>query len=138
MTAKQYLKQLKQLENAIRVMEGELYRIRTKAESPGGPKYTAARVQYSSGDAMENGVVKLVDLENRIRDKIVEYEETRQRIVEEILSMPDATQAKVLYAIYVDGLPSWKVARRIGYSERHTKRIHRNALTGFSNRYLGN
>ena len=85
MTAKTYLRQLRQLENAIRTMKSELIRLRTKIESPGGPKYTAARVQYSTGDALENGVVKLSMLEERITEKLAEYEETRERIIEEIL-----------------------------------------------------
>lgn len=136
MTAKQYLRQLKQLENAVKTMESELYRLRAKAESPDGPKYTAARVMYSTGDALENDVVKLAMLESNILDKMTEYEEKRQRIVDEILSLPEALHSKILYGIYVEGVPLWKMGQRIHYSKRQTNRIHGIALTEFYNRVL--
>ncbi len=136
MTAKAYLRQLRHLENAIETMKSELIRLRTKIESPGGPKYTASRGQYSTGDALENGVIKLSMLEGRIVEKLAEYEETRERIIEEILSLPDPVQAKVLYAVYVDGLPIWKTAMRLHYSDRHIKTIHGRALTEFYNRII--
>lgn len=136
MTAKQYLKQIKQMETAISVIESELLRLRSKVESPTGPKYTAARVQYSTGDALENGVVKLAMLESKLLKQVEEYEETRQRIIGEILSLTEPSYTKVLYAIYVEGLPLWKTGQRMHYSKRQINRIHGFALTEFYNRVL--
>jgi len=131
MTAKQYLRQIKQMETAISVMESELLRIRSKVESPTGPKYTAARVQYSTGDALENGVVKLAMLESKLSEQIDKYEETRQRIVGEILSLQKPAYVKILYSIYVEGLPIWKTGQRMHYSRSQIKRIHGAALKMF-------
>ena len=136
MTAKAYLRQLKQLENAVFTMREELERLRSKAESPEGTKYTAARVMYSTGDALENLVVKLTMLENALLEKMAEYEEKRQRIVGEILSLPEESHSKVLYAIYVEGLPLWKTAKRMHYSRSHINRVHGKALANFYNRFL--
>lgn len=132
MTAKSYLKRLRQLENAIRTMRAELFRIRQKTESPGSVKYTAARVQYTAGDKLESNVIHLMTIEEAIQDKLAEYEETRAKIVNEILSLPDPKHQKVLYSVYVEGLPLFKTARKLNYSVSHVKRVHAAALAAFA------
>lgn len=136
MNAKEYLRQIKRYENSIRTMKQELLRLRISLESAGGSKIKAAVVQYKPGDAIENGLARIDELEQKIQKKIIEYESTRERIVEEILSLPDPVQAKTLYMVYVEGLPIWKIAQRIKYSDRQVKRIHGRALKSFYSMFL--
>ena len=136
MTAKEYLKQLKKMEFAIRALEEESIRLRTRMETPAAPKYSAARVQFSNENILENNVVKLEIIEKRLQKKILKYEETRERIIDEIFALPETNHVKILFSIYVEGLSFTKTGYVMHYSRSQMKRIHGKALAEFGKRFV--
>ena len=108
--AKEYLRSLNEIETAIRILTKEIDR------------------QKMSSD--------IDDVEQRLQSERQKYEELREKMTREIASLSDSRFQKVLYHVYVEGLPIWKVARILNYSQDHTNRVHQMALRAFFNKFF--
>ena len=71
------------------------------------------------------------NITERLQEAKKSYEEIRERITTQIVSLPDGRFQKVLYLAYVEKLPIWKIAQRMNYSQDHAHKLHRLALEAF-------
>lgn len=134
MTAKQYLRQLTNLELNIRILSEEIEERRSRLTSTAAP-ILGDRVQTSPKDVFASMMAALADKEVAQADLILVYEQMREEIVSQILGLDDAVQGRVLYERYVQ-CKCWDViADGMHYSIQRIFQIHGNALVEFARKY---
>ena len=136
MTAKQYLRQLSQIEYNIKVLTDELEERRTRLTSTAAPML-GDKVQTSPrGDAFAEAMAVLADKDIQRRELIICYEILRDEIVDKILGLEDPMQSRVLYERYVLRMRWDKIADSTHYTVQRIFQIHGNALVAFAVKYL--
>ena len=135
MTAKQYLRQLSKIEQNIRILTDELEERRTRLTSTAAPPL-GDKVQSSPrGDAFAAALAALADKDVQRRELIFVYEDLRDRIVDQIVGLPDTVQSQVLYERYVQRKRWDDIAVGMNYSIQRIFQIHGNALVEFARKY---
>lgn len=134
MTAKQYLRQLTNLELNIRILSEEIEERRSRLTSTAAP-ILGDRVQTSPKDVFASMMAALADKEVAQADLILIYEQKRDEIVTQILGLDDALQGRVLYERYVQRKRWEVIADGMHYSIQRIFQIHGNALVEFARKY---
>lgn len=138
MTAKQYLRQLSQIEFNIRLLTEELEERRTRLTSTAAPSL-GDKVQSSpKGDAFAYAMAVIADKDLQRTELIVTYELLRDKIIEQILGLDDPMQGRVLYERYVQRKRWEAIADDAHYTIQRIFQIHGNALVAFAVKYLDN
>lgn len=133
MTAKEYLRQLKTLDNVINAKLLEKERIRalaTKVTSNLGE-----RVQGGGFGGIENTVIKITELEIQINadiDKLVDLKAEATHIID---SLENNKHKAILSMYYVSNLTFEQVAENTDISSRWVRKIHEKALKKFEEIY---
>lgn len=109
--AKDYLRSLNEIQTAIRILTKEINRRQGMQPDP--------------------------EIDERLQAERKRYEDLREKMTREIASLSDSRFQRVLYHVYVENLPLWKVARIMHYSDDHTNRVHQMALKAFDERFFG-
>lgn len=134
MTAKQYLQQLARLQTNIKILQDEIEERRTRLTSTTMP--LGEKVQSSpSGDRFADMIASLADRDLFCQGLICDYEDMRDRIVEEITGLENEQEITVLYERYVRGKYWDRIASEMHYSKQHIFRIHGRALVSFAKKY---
>lgn len=102
-------------------LEGSTIRIR---DLPGG----ASKEQ----DRMASDVARLLELEDQLKARVLEYE-TELIVIDEALAALPSPEQEIMRLRYVDGLKWWEVGNRLNYSEDWCKELHRKALHRLEN-----
>ena len=129
MTAKEYLRQLKTLDNLINAKLLEKERIRalsTKVTSNLGE-----RVQGGGSGGIENIIIKITELEAQINadiDRLVDLKAEASQIID---SLPEDRHKTVLYMYYVSNLTFEQIAENTGLSYRWIHKLRGRALKEF-------
>lgn len=135
MTAKEYLRQLPQLQLKIDILNEEIEKRRAKLTST-TIAISSDKVQTSSpGDRFADMIVALADKELQQEDLVLSCQALRDRIVSQILELNNAAQSRVLYERYVQGRRWEQISDDMHYSLQRVFQIHGNALTAFSEKY---
>ena len=138
MTAKEYLRQLKNLE--VKIDQRRLERDRLIAEAMGNssPRLTVDKVQTSiSGDTMGEKLADAADIQREVEWLINKLIADRHRIIGEIHTLTDARYIQILYLHYVEGRKLEDVAEIMvktngkPYSYDHIASLHGMALQEF-------
>ena len=138
MTAKEYLRQLKNLE--IKIDQRRLERDRLIADAMGNrsPRLNPDKVQTScAGDQMGDRLAEAADIQKEIDWLINKLIADRHRIIGEIHTLNDARYIQILYLHYVDGKKLEDVAETMiktngePYSYDHIASLHGMALQEF-------
>lgn len=133
MTAKEYLRQLKTLDNVINAKLLEKERIRalaTKVTSNLGE-----RVQGGGFGGIENTIIKITELEIQINadiDKLVDLKAEATHIID---SLENNKHKAILSMYYVSNLTFEQVAENTDISSRWVRKIHEKALKKFEEIY---
>ena len=136
MTAKQYLRQLSKLELNIRILTDELEERRTRLTSTAAP-VLGDKVQSSPrGDAFAAAMAALADKDIQRQELVFIYEQQRDRIVGQIIELPNPLQARVLYDRYVQNRTLVQIADATHYSYTRICHVHGQALADFFRLYL--
>lgn len=136
MTAKQYLRQLARAQLNIKILTEELEERRTRLTSTAAP-VLGDKVQTSPrGDAFASAMAAIADRDIQRRELLYTYEELRDRIVGQIIAMPNPLQARVLYDRYVQNRTLAQIADETHYSYTRVCHVHGQALADFFRRYL--
>ena len=128
MTAKEYLKRYKIINDSINCRLEEIAHLRSIATrlSPTAMFDRAGNVS----DKVGRTVAKIVDLENEINSQIDDLIVTREEIVHTISQIDDDRLKTLLMMRYINGDRWEKIAGRLGYTVDHvTKRLHPRALS---------
>lgn len=135
MTAKEYLRQLWQLDREINIRYQELEQLRASI----GIKAMNREDVVNSGqtsDPVAETVTRIISMEEHINRKIDKLIDLRRKITDQIDGMESRTFRNILTCRYVL-MQSWdQIAETMGYDVRHCTRLHGRALQEFSRLYL--
>ena len=133
MTAKEYLRQLKTLDNIINAKLLEKERIRalaTKVTSNLGE-----RVQGGESGGIENIIIKITELEIQINADIDKLVDLKAEAIQIIDSLEDNKHKAILSMYYLSNLTFEQVAENTDISSRWVRKIHGKALKKFEEIY---
>lgn len=127
MTGKEYLEQYKHKELLLlRVREeyrkelDQIDAIRSALDNSGISSGQVSRT-------VENRAMRLAEKAERLKEAELEALETRQKVFDMIASI-EGVKGQILYERYIN-LKKWEdVAAAVCYEERHTRRLHDDAL----------
>lgn len=135
MTAKEYLRQLWQLDREINIKYQELEQLRASI----GIKAMHRDDVINSGstsDPVAETVTRIIAMEEHINRKIDKLIDLRKIITEQIDAMDSRVFRNILTCRYVL-MQNWDdVAESVGYERRYCIKLHGRALQTFYNLYL--
>ena len=130
MTAKEYLRSIKYLDNAINAKQAELDRLRHDAENIRGISYDSDKVLCSPADSMKI-VDKIIELSNEINheiDKLISLKSDAHSKIEKVCNRKFIS---LLTDIYINGYTLEQVAERMNKSYETIRGWHGEALQIF-------
>lgn len=130
MTAKEYLRSIKYLDNAINAKQAELNRLRHNAQSIRGVSYDGDKVQGGVSDSMRI-VDKIIELNNVINaeiDRLVDLKADAHNKIEKVCNEKFIS---LLTDIYINGYTLEQVAERLNVNYRTVCRWYGEALQIF-------
>lgn len=140
MSAKTYLQEIRKQQALIHALEQKAEVIRARAEGMKAITYDRDKVQVSPESRMEDLVVRLVEIEERIGAELVKYHEALDVRLRQIRELPPDC-AEILIQRYVmtgpKGEPlTWEqIAVNIARSFSYVTHMHGVALQEFSRRF---
>lgn len=132
--AKEYLEQAYYLEELIdsNIKElAELRRISEKISSPNIMNPPSHKTN-NGNSALENTIIKIVDLEKVITEEGAKLIDLKQEIRTAINNVSDNNQRLLLRLKYIEFLNWEQIAERMSYSVKQIYRIHSAALKNIS------
>ena len=130
MTAKEYLRSIKYLDNSINAKLTELDRLRHNAESIRGVSYDGDKVQGGVSDSMRI-VDKIIELNNVINAEIDRLVDLKAEAHTKIAKVCNEKFISLLTDIYINGFTLEQVAERMGKSYVTICEWHGQALNIF-------
>lgn len=131
MTTKEYLYQLKEIDNLINANQEEVDRLRAIAEKTTS-RIKEVNVMESSGNRMEDTIIKIVELENEINeeiDRLIDIKVDARRIVNQIEKIQYRT---ILIKYYFQNKTFEQTAVEMDKSYQWICELHGRALKEFS------
>lgn len=136
MTAKEYLNQIYVLEVKYQSKLEQAQDMRLLAESTGAIRYDKVNVVSSpDGDTLLNAIIRIVTVENEATRIAVELAETKDKIIEMIMSIDDEKLMRILCLKYVRHKKLTEVAEIIHMDYDWTKKLHLKALGEFEEKF---
>lgn len=131
MTAKEYLKQVKDKWDEIVEQQDYIEELRTILEAS-GIRYDKEVVQGSGDpDRMTHIIIKIIEQEEVLEDMKYDYILFRLNVIEMIHKLKDIKHRKLLSCVYIDFKTLKESANMIGYSYDYTRELHIEALNEF-------
>lgn len=129
LTAKQYLSQVMHADRDIqsRLREKENI-IRTMVQAT---QLKPDKVQSSNAGQYDDRYMRLLELDDRVGDKIDEVVELRVKITTEIDRVEDVTFRSILRDRYLNAMDWEEIGAELHYTKRHVTRLHGQALREF-------
>lgn len=102
MGAKEYLKQLQRLDGAINLKQRELEDLRLKSKSVGSSDYSRERIKsnLNAEAPFVKFIERIAELEEEISSEICFFISEKHKIINQIQTLSDASEATVLYKRY--------------------------------------
>lgn len=134
MTSKKYLTQLMKLDEQIKQKQSQTEELKAIRGNIGSFDYSEERVQTSNNTSsqVEKEAVKLVLLENEVKEDIIRYAFLKDKIIKEIHQLPNPNHITLLYKKYVEFKRLEVIAVEMGYAYSHVRKMHGCALQSFS------
>nr|DAU25610.1 MAG TPA: Protein of unknown function (DUF1492) [Caudoviricetes sp.] len=133
MTAKEYLRQLKTLDNMITAKLLERERIRALATRVS--TNLTEKVQGAGKNSMEDAVIKATELEEQISTDIIKLFGLKEEATELIGRIDDENSKIILSMYYISNATFEQVAENTDISSRWVRKIHGKALKKFEEIY---
>ena len=130
MTAKQYLQQVKGLDNMIEAKLEQVERLRALATRV-TTAYTYTRQENGCKDKMASIVCKIVDTMDKINASIDEFVKMKKETQQHIDAMQNENYRLLLELRYVNYKNWHEIADILGFTLRWTYTIHGRALIEF-------
>lgn len=131
MTPKEYLNQIRCLDEKLRHRKQQIEEIRTKCESISGIDYSKDRVQTSNGNGQEKILVKYLDMVKELEADLLLFRIKQTNIIREIEELSDERYMRLLYSRYVQYKSLEQIAVEMNYNYFYIKHIHGEALEQF-------
>lgn len=139
MDARNYLRQVHQLETKISMRQRQLKDLRKSIVYMKSMDYSAVRVQTSAnGDGpFTKEVIELTDMEKEVAEKVKTCEALRNTIIHQIEGMDDQRHVDVLSGVYIHRNDLMDIAEALHYDYFWTCHLHGEALKAFEQKYPG-
>ncbi len=98
--------------------------------------YSADRVQSTPVDKLSADVGRILELEEQIRARMMQYIEAKTRIIDEIQQLQEPRYIEILYKRYVEDKNLTIVAKEIPYEYTYACHLHGEALKAFEDKIL--
>lgn len=131
MTAKEYLRSIKYLDDAINAKQAELDRLRRDAENLKGITYSSDKVQSNTVSDTMQVVCKIVDLNNEINDEIDRLVDLKAEAHSKIQRVYNPKFISLLTDLYINGETLEEKAEKLDKSYMTICRWHGQALQIF-------
>ena len=131
MTAKEYLKRIKKIDNLINAKIEEIDNLKEFAKNISAVNSESEKVQSGQGDKIGNAVAKIVDLEREITDEVDYLVDLKRKIKSEIDKIENADYVNILYKRYFEYKTWERIAVDMNYTMRWVQKLHGNALKEF-------
>ena len=136
MKAKEYLGNLRTLKTKLDQKQTQLVELAMARGNIGSFDYSTERVQSSgSGNQVENDAIKLLMLESKIRDDIIEYELEKDKTIREIHRLKNHEHINLLFKRYVEFKRLEEIAVEMNYTYQYVRELHGHALQEFETTY---
>ena len=136
LSAREYLGQLREFDTNINQDLERLENMKSRACSTGSIDYSAERVQTSpSGDSLCRQVTNYIALNERINNRIDQYSDAKEQIIEQIRGLHNNYFNQVLFKVYVQYKTVRQASEEMGKSYNYTIELHNKALTAFEEMY---
>lgn len=134
MTTKEYLSQIYLLNVKVKTKRQQAAELRNSIAGISGIDYTGIKVQTTPTPKMQEAIDRLISLEERIAQEILEMEQKKEKIVSQINRLRSPLHIQILKMRYLDFFGWEEIAERTKYSVRQVHRLHENALREFRER----
>lgn len=135
MTAKEYLRQLRDLDRILTAKSMEYQNLQTMATKVNTP-LGENKVQTSPDKSKnEDLIIKMAELRDEIQMDIDKYRELLGKINKQIEELDDIRYRTVLFMRYVNSMSFREIAEVMNYHEISVIKLHRKALQEFNEKY---
>lgn len=131
MDIKEYLNQIRYIDNEIKAHIEERSRLRQAIELK-TTSYSDNKVQETNSDGYDERYIKYVDMADIINAKIDTLIDLKMKVSSEIDQLDKAEHRLLLRQRYVNQKSFEEIAVQMGYEIRQIHRIHGNALQKMS------
>lgn len=131
--SERYLKTLETMAIAIEQKEDTVAELKERIYSISSPATDSERVSASVVNFDKTGakIAMLADLCNTLNDSINAYYVTRNRIIDEIVGIPNPVHVQFLLLRYVSFMSLKDISDRMNYSYERIRHLHVEALESF-------
>ena len=136
MTVKEYLSQIRKLDDVIAYKEAQRKELLEEMASIQAIAYDKDRVQSSaSADGMINKMIRLDEMACELEDTMIERAKKRAEITTQITLMPNGTYMQILFKRYVEMQKFEQIALDMNYSYDRVRHLHQEACETFGEIY---
>lgn len=138
MNVYEYLRQIKKYDYRIKCAKEEIERLSQLATTASAVDYSVERVQNGKTEqepSFINALDKLDAARKKFDNLVTEYTRLRDHIYDEVDSLPDALQSRVLFLHYFEFKGMHQVAKETNYSYNWIRIVFTNAIKSFQNMY---
>ena len=127
---KEWLNKAYNIDKEIEEERKEIQRLDEVKESVSGVDTTKPNVQSSSPKSagFENRVIRIDEIQQSIKDRIVEKEEIKEEITKTINMLDDHYQRKVIILRHLNYLDWYEIEYEMNYSRMQCFRIYNQAI----------
>jgi len=124
---KRWLRRYRGMKGRSRWLRAEIARWRAAAERC-TTSFSLSR-GAGSDDRLQRAIDRIDELERQLLDQIAANAEECRLIEAAVAAIGDDRLREVLERRYIEGLRWEEIAERMGYADRHVRRLHGDALT---------
>ena len=126
MTAKQFLRQARDIDRRIKREQEQIERLRAKLEA--GRMSSVTGMPRGGGADWTDTANKLIDLEKRMNARLREMCRVKQSVMDAIDRVEPVRARELLECYYLYGMTWAQTAEALHCNERHVYRLHGRAL----------
>lgn len=136
MTTREYLQQIERYDYIIENKLREIERLEMLLKTIPALPYDKDKVMSSGNqDRIGGSVSQLLDDKANVEKLLDESKRKRNRIIEQIESLPNPKHIKVLSERYLKYQELFRLVNIVGFSYNQVKNIHRDAIAEFEKLY---
>ena len=128
MTSKEYLLQARFLDASIRTKVEQIESLNDLATSCTAVISDMPRNPNQGGSKMADAVMKMIDLQEEIKNDMIALVNLKRVIMDVIISVSSLELRTILEKRYLSFISWERIAVELGYSIQHTYRLHDMAL----------
>ena len=130
MTAKEYLTNISRIDEEIKLLEDEILETQTRLTHI--TPILSGMPNGSSGDKIGNGIIKLIELKEKLNAAVDRYVDHKNEALDIIDKIENQTYRMILMGRYRKRKSFELISTEINYSYFRTCRMHGEALKEFS------